>query len=138
MTSTLKNVYIDKLDEIVDVVVKPSMYIDFFNKITRTVVNLKLMVMLEYQNIKIFLQQAMFQIGLKKFMWLKKIKSLCGELMLLVILKVKKFLKRFTKKDCKKTNKKELRVEKLKKEKAINYMLNGNAMIVFLIVRLIE
>ena len=68
MTSTLKNVYIDKLDEIVDVVVKPSMYIDFFNKITRTVVNLKLMVMLEYQNIKIFLQQAMFQIGLKKFM----------------------------------------------------------------------
>ena len=68
MTSTLKNVYIDKLDEIVDVVVKPSMYIDFFNKITRTVVNLKLMVMLEYQNIKIFLKQAMFQIGLKKFM----------------------------------------------------------------------
>ena len=68
MTSTLKNVYIDKSDEIVDVVVKPSMYIDFFNKITRTVVNLKLMVMLEYQNIKIFLQQAMFQIGLKKFM----------------------------------------------------------------------
>ena len=138
MTSTLKNVYIDKLDEIVDVVVKPSMYIDFFNKITRTVVNLKLMVMLEYQNIKIFLKQAMFQIGLKKFMWLKKIKSLCRELMLLVILKVKKFLERFTKKDCKKTNKKELRVEKLKKEKAINYMLNGNAMIVFLIVRLIE
>ena len=94
--------------------------------------------MLEYKNIKIFLQQAMFQIGLKKFMWLKKIKSLCRELMLLVFLKVKKFLKRFTKKDCKKTNKKELRVEKLKKEKAINYMLNGNAMIVFLIVRLIE
>ena len=68
MTSTLKNVYIDKLDEIVDVVVKPSMYIDFFNKITRTVVNLKLMAMLEYKNIKIFLQQAMFQIGLKKSM----------------------------------------------------------------------
>ena len=94
--------------------------------------------MLEYQNIKIFLQQAMFQIGLKKFMWLKKIKSLCHEPMLLVILKVKKLLKRFTKKDCKKTNQKELRVEKLKKEKAINYMLNGNATIVFLIVGLIE
>ena len=27
--------------------------------------------MLKYQNIKLFLQKAMFQIGLKKFFWLK-------------------------------------------------------------------
>ena len=31
--------------------------------------------MLEYQNIKIHLQKAMFQIGLKKFLWLKKVKN---------------------------------------------------------------
>ena len=27
------------------------------------------MVMLEYQNIKTFLQKAMFQFGMKKFLW---------------------------------------------------------------------
>ena len=42
------------------------------------------------------LQKAIFQIGLKKFLWLKK---------LLVILKAKKLLERFMKKNCKKTNK---------------------------------
>ena len=37
--------------------------------------------------------------------------------MLLVILKLKKLLKRFTKKNCKKTNQKEFRVEKVIKRK---------------------
>ena len=32
--------------------------------------------MLEYQNIKIFLQKAMFQIGLKTFLWSKKLKRI--------------------------------------------------------------
>ena len=58
--------------------------------------------MLEYKNIKIFLQKVMFQIGLRKFLWLKKLKTLCRGPMLLVILKVKKLLERFTKKNCKK------------------------------------
>ena len=31
--------------------------------------------MLEYQNIKIYLKKAMFQIGLKKFVWLKNTKN---------------------------------------------------------------
>ena len=38
--------------------------------------NLKLVIMLEYQNRKIFSQQFMFQIGLKKFLLLKKIQTL--------------------------------------------------------------
>ena len=37
--------------------------------------------------------------------------------MLLVILKVKKLLERFTKKNCKKTNQKEFRVQKIIKRK---------------------
>ena len=37
------------------------------------------MIMLEYQNIKIFLQKVIFQIGLKKFLLLKKLKILCRE-----------------------------------------------------------
>ena len=58
--------------------------------------------MLEYQNTKIFLQKVAFQIGLEKFLLLKKLKILfCGH-MLLAILKVKKLLEHFMKKNCKK------------------------------------
>ena len=32
--------------------------------------------MLEYQNIKTFLQKLTFQVGLRKFLWLKKLKIL--------------------------------------------------------------
>ena len=58
-----------------------------------------------------FLQKAMFQIGLKKFLWSKKLKKNKLWHMLLVILKEKKFLERLTKKNCKKKkNQKEFRV----------------------------
>ena len=40
------------------------------------ILNSKLMILLEYQNIKTFLQRAMFQIGLRKFLLLKKLKIL--------------------------------------------------------------
>ena len=63
------------------------------------ILNLKLVILIEYKNIKTFLQKAIFQIGLKKFLLLQKLKILfCGH-MLLVILKVKKLLERFTKKN---------------------------------------
>ena len=48
--------------------------------------------MLEYQNIKMFRQKVTFQIGLKKILWLKKLKTLCCEHISLVILTEKKFL----------------------------------------------
>ena len=48
--------------------------------------------MLKYQNIKIFLQKFMFQICLKKFWWLKKLKALCRGHIILVILTEKKLL----------------------------------------------
>ena len=76
MTSISKNAYIDKLDDIVNkynnayhrtiemksVDVKPSMYIDFNKENNKEGLNLKLVILLEYQIIKIFLQKAMFQI----------------------------------------------------------------------------
>ena len=74
--------------------------------------NLKLLILLEYQNIKTFLQKAMFQIGLKKFLRLKKLKTLCRGHVLLVILMENKFLKLFTKKNCKKQIKKSLELKK--------------------------
>ena len=48
--------------------VKPSTYIDFDKKITKKIFKLKLVIMKEYLNIKIYLPNAMFQIGLKKFL----------------------------------------------------------------------
>ena len=79
--------------------------------------NLKLLVMLEYQNIKTFSEKAIFQIGLKTFLLLKKLKTLFRGHMLLVILKTKELLQRFTKKDCKKQIKKSLEL-KSNKEKS--------------------
>ena len=43
----------------------------------------------EYKNIS---AKAMFQTGLKTFLWLKRLKILCGGYILLVILKVNKFM----------------------------------------------
>ena len=57
------------------------------------------MILLEYQNIKTFLEKTMFLIGFKTFLGLKK--SLCRGHTLLVILKAKKLLQRFKKKNCK-------------------------------------
>ena len=73
--------------------------------------------MLEYQSIKMFLDKVMFQIDLKKILWLKKLKILyCGD-MLLMIFKEKKLLERFAKSNYKKTNQKELIIEKVIKRK---------------------
>ena len=68
--------------------------------------------MLENQNIKTFSQKATLQIGLKKFLWLKKLNILCCGQMLLIILMGKNFLDRFTKTNCKKPIKNSLELKK--------------------------
>ena len=82
VTSIPKNGYIDKLDDIVNkynntchktikmkpIDVKPSAYIDSSKEINYQDPNLKLAIQLGYQNIKIFLQKAMLEFGLKKFL----------------------------------------------------------------------
>ena len=79
MTSISKNMYNDKLDNIVNkynntyhrrIKMKPTdvnqaPIIILIKKIIRNVLSLKLMIILEYQNIKIILQKVMFQISLK-------------------------------------------------------------------------
>ena len=78
MTSMSKNVYLDKLDDIVNkhsnayhrtfkmkpVDVKTTTYINFSSEINDE----KLVILLEYQNTKTLLQKAMLQIDLKKFL----------------------------------------------------------------------
>ena len=68
--------------------------------------------MLECQNIKAFLQKAMFQIDLKKFLLLQNLKVLFRGQMLLLILMEKKLLECFTKKNCRKQIKKSLEFKK--------------------------
>ena len=76
------------------------------------ILNLELVILLDYQNIKTFLQKPMFQIGLKKFLVLQKLKLLCHGHMFLMILKANELLERFTKKNCKKQIKMSLELKK--------------------------
>ena len=101
MTSMSKDVYIDKLDIINKynntnhsiIKMKP---VDVTSITMIKILNLKLLMLLKYQNIKTFLQKTMLQID-KKFLRLKKLKTLyCGDF-LLVILTEKKLLERFPK-----------------------------------------
>ena len=78
MTSVSKNVYIDKLDDTVNkynntyqgtiemkpVDVKSNTYIEYSKEISNIIkiLNLKLVIMLEYQNVKTFLQKVTPQI----------------------------------------------------------------------------
>ena len=87
MTAISKNVYIDKLDDMVDeynntyhrkikmkpIDVKDNTYIDFEKEVIK-VQNLKLVIMSEFLNTKIFLLKDTCQIGLKKFLLLVKLK----------------------------------------------------------------
>ena len=82
MTSILKNVYIDKFEDINNtyentyhktiqmkpLAVNPSMYVDFNEENNSENRNLMLEIMLEYQNIKTLLQKAMFRIRVPKFL----------------------------------------------------------------------
>ena len=92
--------------------VKSNTYIDSSKELIIEIWNLKLVILLEYQNTKTFFQKAMFQIGLKRFLWLKKLKPLLLRHMLLVIVKEKKLLERFMKKIYKKRIKESLELKK--------------------------
>ena len=82
MTSVPKNAYIDKSNDIVykynnachstikmkPIDVKSNTYIDSSTEINEKIRNLKLVIMLDYQNIKVFLQKVTLQICPKKFL----------------------------------------------------------------------
>ena len=89
--------------------------------------------MLEQQNTKAFLQKDIFQIGLKKFLQLKKLKIQFYGYMLLMISTLKKLLKHFMKKNYKKQINKDLGEKNSLKEKETNYISNAKDMIIHLI-----
>ena len=73
--------------------------------------NLKLLILLEYENIKIFLQKAMFQIGFKKFLLLKG-KNIVPWTYFISDPKGEEILERFTKNNYKKQIKKSLELKR--------------------------
>ena len=99
MPAISKNVYFDALNDIVDkynntvhrtIKIKPievtNDYYAKYNKIpNKKILNLKLVIMLEFQNIKTFLLKDILQTGQKKFLLLIKLKMQFLRLMLLVI-----------------------------------------------------
>ena len=69
--------YVDKLDDIdskynnknhIKIKMKPAVVKSTTNKLMIKSLNLKLLVLLEYQNTKIFLRNVTFQIDLKKIL----------------------------------------------------------------------
>ena len=91
--------------------VKSSAYIESGKEINNKDPKFKIgdtVVISKYKNI---LPMFTIQIGLKRFLWLKKLKTLFRRPMLLVILKVKKLLDRFMKTNCKKQIEKTLEMK---------------------------
>ena len=81
------------------------------------ILNLKSASLLKYQIINTYLQKVVFQIGLKKFLWLKKLKNSFPWTYVIGNLTVKEIVGTFYEKELQKTNRKEFRVEKVRKRK---------------------
>ena len=123
MTAVSKIVYFDVLDDIVNkyyntvhrtIKMKPIdvtedfLMLNAMKILTRKILNLKLVAMLEFQNTKTFLLKDTLQIDQKKFLLLVKLKIHFLGLMVLVIWMVKRLLEVFKQKNCKKLVKKNL------------------------------
>ena len=100
MTFISRNIYFDVLDDIVDkynntvhrtIKMKPIEVTDNYyaeyneDQSDKKILNLKLVIMLEFQNIKLFLLKDILQIGQKKFLLLIKLEIQFLGVMLLVI-----------------------------------------------------
>ena len=89
------------------------------------------MILLEYQNIKTILQKAMYQIDLKKCSLLQRlIKNIVPWTYAISDLKGKEIAEIFYGKEMQKTNQNECKNEKVTREKAKNYLLNGKDTII--------
>ena len=145
MTLISKIVNIDELDSIVNeynntyhraikmkpVVAKDNSYIDSCKEVNKYP-KFQVGDYARTSKCKIFLLKDVLQISLKKFLWLNKLKMQFHGHMLLMILKVKKLLELFMKKNFKRLTRNNL-------EKSIlNYMSNGKDMIILLIVGFIK
>ena len=141
MTSIPKNVYIDKLDDIVNkynntyhstfkmkpVDIKSSTYTDSRKENNEKVPKFKIGDTVRISKCKNIFAEGYIPNWSEEVLFnCKKLKILFHGHMSLVILEVKKLLESFTKKNCKKQIKKSLELKKYQRENAVNYMLNGS------------
>ena len=152
MTSVSKNVYIDKLDDIVNkynntyhstikmkpVDVKSNTYIDSSKEINNKDPKFKIgdiVRISKYKNIfaKFYTPNCSEEVLVNK-----KVKNIVPCTYIVSDLKGEEIVGAFTKTNYKRHINKNLELKKLSREKAINYMLNGKVMIVHLIVGLIK
>ena len=84
--------------------VKSNTYIESSKEINNKDTILKLVILLEYQNIKIFLQKFPLQIGQKNFLLLKKIKNTFPQTYVINDLNREEIVGTFYKKDLQKAN----------------------------------
>ena len=98
MTAISLNIYFDMLDDTVNrydntvhktIKMKPievtsDSYAEYNEDLNKKILNLRLVIMLEFQSIKTFLLKDILQIGQKKFLLLVKLKIQFLGLMLLV------------------------------------------------------
>ena len=75
------------------------------------------MILLKHQTIKIILLKAMFPIGLKKFLWLKKVKNAVPRTYFISDRKSEEILGVFSEKELQKTYQNEFRVGNIIKRK---------------------
>ena len=87
--------------------IKPKMYIDFDKKNNKEGPKFKV-----GGNVRISYKKVSFHIGLRKFLWLEKLKILYREHMLLVTWTENKLLEPFTKNNCKKQIKESLELKR--------------------------
>ena len=73
--------------------------------------------MLEYRDMKKFLQKAMSQIGLKKYLWLKNVKNTAPWTNVISDLGGEEIVGAFHRKELAKTNQQEFTLEKVIKRK---------------------
>ena len=110
MTSILKNVYIDKLDEIA------NKYNNTRHRTIKMGSEFKVGSHVRTSKYKNIFAKG-YVINWSEEVVIKKLKTLCLGHMLIVILMEKKFLQRVNKNNCKKTNPKDFRTEKVIKRK---------------------
>ena len=131
MTSISKNVYIDKLDDIVyeynntyrttikmkPIDLKDNTYINTSKKLIIKILNLKLVIVSEYQNTKKFLLKGICLIGVKKYLLLKKFKNTIPWTYVINDLNGEEIIGTFYEKELQKTNQEEFRIEKVIRRK---------------------
>ena len=152
MTSISKNVYIDKLDDIVNkynntyhrtikvkpINVKDNAYINFGEEVNDKDPKFKI-----YDHVKILKYKNIFAKGYtpswsEEIFVIKKVKNAVPWTCVISDLNSEEIAGTFYEKELQKTNQKEFRIEKVIKKKEIIYMSNGKVMTIHLILGMIK